>query len=128
MNNQHDVILGQIRQLLNAADEPLTDEQEDILERAALGINLPKPMLEAFALVQKKDQDYNSAVKRAHYFPLGLASYAQMLHVKSLRMINLSERSAKSQQTNFESARDTCLDLINYACFCAEAMDNGEIK
>lgn len=82
-------------------------------------------MLEAFQLVLRKNQDYNAKVDRSSYFPMGLASYAQMIHVKSQRLVSLA---ASGGAPNFESVRDTALDLINYATFLAEAVDSGEIK
>lgn len=67
-------------------------------------------------LFTKKNQDYNSAVKLEDYFPLGDASYVQMLHVKMLRLRSLVEADPDTAP-NFESLADTCLDMINYAAF-----------
>jgi hypothetical protein len=75
---------------------------------------------DAVRLVTKKDEDYNTGIRRDDYFPLGLQSYAQMVHVKALRLVVLA---LTPRPLNFESARDTCLDLINYASFCADWLD-----
>lgn len=72
---------------------------------------------DAVRLVTQKDEDYNTGIRRDDYFPLGLQSYAQMIHVKALRLVVLA---LTPRPLNFESARDTCLDLINYASFCAD--------
>lgn len=86
-----------------------------------------KACAEAQLLVLKKSADYNNTgdksvahtfqAKRDDYFPFGLKSYAQMIHTKSQRLLSLA---IKDSGTNFESARDTMLDLINYASFGAD--------
>lgn len=79
---------------------------------------------EALTIVVGKSQDYNAgAVDRDSYFPLGLASYAQMLHTKSLRLVSLA---SKPRDAVFESARDTALDIINYASFLADWLKRTE--
>lgn len=89
----------------------------------------PGAVAEAVLLSVQKGIDYNQgagaeaavydphAVRQDAHFPLGLASYAQMLHVKSYRLISLCRRGAPP--TN-ESCRDTALDIINYAGFLAD--------
>ena len=76
----------------------------------------------------KKSQDYNNGngqpTSRANYFPFGLLSYAQMLHIKSQRLNSLAQQD---KLPNNESVRDTLLDMINYAAFAVEAIDKGEI-
>lgn len=76
----------------------------------------------------KKSQDYNNGngqpTSRAVYFPFGLLSYAQMLHIKSQRLNSLAQQD---KLPNNESIRDTLLDMINYAAFAVEAIDKGEI-
>ena len=44
-----------------------------------------------------------------------------MLHIKTLRLISLCQRT-KSSVVN-ESTRDTALDMINYATFLVEWLD-----
>lgn len=68
----------------------------------------------------KKGQDYNSGVALSDYFPLGHASYFQMLHLKTLRIRSLLELTDKGGTPNFEGIEDTVLDLINYATFYGE--------
>ena len=86
---------------------------------------IPKPITDALALCAKKSGDYNKHTGRDAYFPLGLASYAQMIHTKAMRLTNLAATGA---EPNFESVRDTCLDLINYAWFLADAIERGAVK
>lgn len=72
----------------------------------------------AIDVVAKKDEDYNSTVKLAEYFPFGDISYVQMMHVKLLRIRNLIEPGAAPP--NFEGLKDSVHDLINYAVFYLE--------
>ena len=96
----------------------------DLLLELSLRGGHPGALGEAGMLCLKKSEDYNRgmghadpvAVNRDAYFPFGLTSYTQMLHTKTQRLVSLCQADA----TNFESARDTCLDLINYAGFCAD--------
>ena len=67
----------------------------------------------AIDIAIKKHEDYNSSVKLEDYFPFGDASYVQMLYVKCLRLVSLVDNPTP----NFESTKDTVLDLINYAVF-----------
>ena len=80
----------------------------------------------AIALVEKKDQDYNSIVKREDYFPFGDLSYVQMIHVKSTRLRGLT--GSRTQQPNFESVEDTLYDLINYSVFHLEHIKKTKEK
>ena len=80
---------------------------------------------EAALICQRKSEDYNGgSVSRDAYYPFGLKSYAQMIHTKSLRLVSLCQQG--SDKPNFESARDTCIDLINYASFCADWLERNE--
>lgn len=79
-------------------------------------------LAEAARIALKKGEDYNNTGKdpgeeRDKYFPLGLASYAQMIHIKSQRLISLA---SAPREAVHESARDTLLDLINYSSFGAD--------
>ena len=85
----------------------------------------PQPIIDAVRISQTKAADYKSTVGRAAYFPMGAVSYAQMIHTKSMRIINLAKSDAAP---NHESMRDSCVDLINYACYLAEALDKGELS
>lgn len=85
----------------------------------------PGAVAEAALLAVRKAEDYGSLIRgedphkgnRDKYFPLGLASYAQMIYTKALRLVELSRQGGVP---NFESARDTCLDAINYSSFAAD--------
>jgi len=79
--------------------------------------------MEVAALAERKAQDYNGGpVRREDYFILGLTSYAQMLHTKSLRLVSLA---SKDGEPNFEGAQDTLRDIINYAAF---ALLDGRLR
>lgn len=75
---------------------------------------------EAMNLVTAKQQDYQSAastITLADYFPFGHKSYIQMLHTKVTRLRSLAESVDAGETPNFESIKDSVLDLINYAVF-----------
>ena len=80
----------------------------------------PGAVADAVLLAIKKSNDYNPAqtdihnIDRSIYFPFGIVSYAQMLHTKTQRFNSLA---LKTDPVNFESLKDTALDLINYAGF-----------
>lgn len=65
---------------------------------------------EIFELHKAKSGDYGS---ERQYFPLGHASYAQMIFVKALRLVALAEKDSPT----FESQEDTVKDIINYGMF-----------
>lgn len=67
-------------------------------------------------LAKRKAQDYQHSVDRSEYFPFGLLSYVQMIHIKSTRLRSLVD----SKEPTFESIEDTCLDMINYCNFMLE--------
>jgi len=77
----------------------------------------------AIVLVLKKHQDYNKGLELDQYFPFGDASYVQMLHVKQCRLLSLVSTNTTE---NFESKKDTILDLINYAVFYLAYLNNLE--
>lgn len=76
----------------------------------------------ALAMVVRKGLDYNNGGEDdLHtYFPFGTASYAQMIHVKSMRFVSLAKQD---KVPNYESAKDTLLDLINYCVFALDALE-----
>jgi hypothetical protein len=79
----------------------------------------------ALQIVVKKHEDYgNEVLGLKTYFPFGLTSYAQMLHVKSQRLVSLAKTG---QQPNYESLEDTVKDMINYAVFLLDAINKGEV-
>lgn len=83
----------------------------------------PGALAEAALLCIRKSQDYNPGqpdthnVDRTSYFPFGATSYAQMLHTKANRFISIVQKQRAGEGVNFESLRDTALDIINYAGF-----------
>ena len=79
-----------------------------------------KILEECIKLMESKGNDYNSAVKLDDYFPHGLLSYHQMLHVKVKRMESLITSGA---EVKHESMRDTLIDLINYSVFTIKYLD-----
>lgn len=56
-----------------------------------------------------KTKDYGEAV---NYFPFGNVSYAQMIHVKSQRIVSLARQGGTA---TFESMQDSVKDLIVYS-------------
>lgn len=72
---------------------------------------------EAGLLFEKKGKDYNTGIARDDYFPLGLASYVQMVWVKALRLLSFAKLPRPPAN---EDVRETLLDSINYAAFCAD--------
>jgi len=69
----------------------------------------------ALQLVDRKGKDYNTGPTLEQYFPFGDASYIQMIHLKSLRLVATASKGAVA--INFESKKDSTLDLINYCVF-----------
>lgn len=69
----------------------------------------------AIKLVDKKSQDYNTGPTLEQYFPFGDASYIQMIHLKALRLVATAPKG--NSAINFESKKDSTLDLINYCVF-----------
>lgn len=109
-----------------AVSAPLGCETEDLLRMVDAADLLreltrrggaPAALGEAGLLAFRKADDYNDGRSRDEYFPLGLASYAQMLHVKVTRLLSLSRRPREAAN---EPARDTALDIVNYASFLAD--------
>ena len=75
---------------------------------------------EAIEVQEAKAKDYQSnGVQREDYFPFGVESYLQMIHIKVMRL----RSTATNDSTNFESAKDSAVDLINYASFLAEYLE-----
>lgn len=75
----------------------------------------------AMALVTKKHEDYGDDKLGLHsYFPYGMPSYVQMMHVKTQRLVALTKLA---RTPNYESVNDTLIDLINYAVFALDYLD-----
>lgn len=71
----------------------------------------------------KKGNDYNTSVALEDYFPFGHQSYVQMVYLKALRLVSLTEVQSKGGTINFDGVEDTVLDLLNYATFYSEWLD-----
>jgi hypothetical protein len=73
-------------------------------------------------LVEKKSEDYQSAVddaqgwvvKHDDYFPFGHRSFVQMIWTKCLRLMSLT---GSGKAANFEGIEDTVDDMIAYLVF-----------
>ena len=90
---------------------------EDLLRELASRAGPEAALGEAGLVAHLKTKDYDDGLSRDRYFPLGLPSFAQMIHVKSERLLSFARRE---RGENFEGVRDSALDLINYASFLAD--------
>ena len=85
-------------------------------------LELVQPAIE---IVAKKHEDYGDDVLGLKsYFPFGLKSHVQMLHVKTQRLVSLAQ---DGRVPNYESLKDTLYDQINYAVFLLDAIDKDEV-
>lgn len=71
---------------------------------------------------EKKNKDYNGGVTLQSYFPFGLKSHAQMVHVKAQRVVSLA---VQDKPPHHESVVDSLKDVINYATFAIMAIEEG---
>lgn len=69
------------------------------------------------ALIRQKKRDYGGI---SQYFPYGDMSFAQMIHVKSQRLLNLADMERMGEQPINESIEDSLLDIMNYASYWFE--------
>ncbi len=84
-------------------------------------------LLEVSRLRASQGRNYNnSGVAISDYFPMGHASYFQMVHLKTKRLQSLLEMGA-DVEPHHEGLRDSLLDLLNYAVFWVEAIDGGDL-
>lgn len=87
-------------------------------------------LLKAAALLVKKGEDYGDQdFAKSNYHPFGDASYLQMLHNKLERAKTLAgfgPDGERREEPNFDSQRDTVVDLINYAAFYAQWLEERE--
>jgi hypothetical protein len=79
----------------------------------------------AIAVVVKKHEDYQAGLKLNSYFPFGHKSHVQMLHVKCQRLVSLVK--ADKEPVN-EAVVDSVLDLINYAVFYLDYIEDGKLN
>jgi len=96
------------KQKIETANERIVRRHSEVLE-------------EIKELFDRKNRDYNGGVNLESYFPFGLKSYAQMIHVKSQRVVSLA--SSGVAPTN-ESVMDSLKDVINYAVFAIIALED----
>ena len=72
-------------------------------------------------LMDAKTHDYGRGQPqdpaRIEYHPYGDISYLQMLHTKLKRIESMVMLEKDGKTPNFESKRDSIVDLINYAAF-----------
>ncbi len=83
-------------------------------------------LVECAKIRAAKDKDYNNGnagIELTDYFPLGLPSYYQMLHVKMLRIRSMVDLDAAGDTPNHESLRDSLMDMINYCTYTVEHLD-----
>lgn len=94
--------------------------------QAARSWNATSPVLKRVIETRvRKGADYNvGGVELRDYFPFGHQSYAQMIHVKVLRVRSLLQSGHAPKN---EALIDTLEDLINYATYHAEAILRGEV-
>ena len=92
------------------------------MEKIKNDVQMSPAYLEAAKIRQSKD--YGSI---KDYFPYGGMSYAQMIHVKSMRIVHLAEQARMNIEPNHESITDSLLDLINYARYYWEWKE-GELN
>lgn len=113
--------------VVNAVGRGCPDKASDPL--AALTIDDMPLIFKQIVLLRKaKGSDYNTGIQLKDYFPFGHKSYAQMLHVKNLRVRSLLEVMDRGGSAKFEGLRDSVTDLINYGCYYVEAMDRGDFE
>lgn len=79
-------------------------------------------------LVQKKHEDYQGDVfSLADYFPLGDVSYAQMLWVKTTRIVSLASQKFRiGEAPKNETLKDSARDLLAYTVFYLEYLEQEE--
>ena len=99
---------------------------KELVEELSKRAGPVKHLAEAAKIQLKKSEDYNQGQNSVRsYFPFGLISYAQMIHTKSQRLNSLAV-SDRQNNPNFESVKDTALDMINYCSFLADYLEEQE--
>ena len=77
------------------------------------------------ALIAKKGEDYNHAVKLEEYFPFQDKSHVQMVYMKAMRLRSLVQQD---RQPNFDSVLDTAQDLLAYTAFYLQFLEKKHAK
>jgi predicted HAD superfamily Cof-like phosphohydrolase len=98
------------------------------LEKVRMWDSMSPVLKKVVTLRAKKGQDYNAGPTLKDYFPFGHKSYAQMVHLKTVRIHSLLAVMEQGRQPNFEGLQDTLEDLINYTTFYAEALADGSLN
>ncbi len=133
--NTLDQELALVREERRAQDEEVAREVEVVAGRhrvpAIERLDQVHPqLLVAAALLIQKGKDYGDVDHtKSQYHPFGDASYLQMLHNKLERSKTLAGWGPDGfvrDSPNFDSQRDTVIDLINYAAFYAEWLAQKE--
>ncbi len=94
----------------------------ELEEKAKLLEMVPPFLREASELNYRKSQDYGTEgdLSKRKYHPFGAVSYLHMLHLKLVRLTSVL---GQDDAPNFESARDSLLDLANYVAFFGAYLD-----
>jgi NTP pyrophosphatase (non-canonical NTP hydrolase) len=100
----------------------------DDVKKAELWDKMSPVLKKVVELRIKKGNDYNSGPQLKDYFPFGHESYAQMVHLKSTRMLSQIAVLNAGKALNYDGILDTLEDLINYATFYAEALQSGQLE
>lgn len=100
----------------------------DDLEKSLLWDAASPVLKKCIQLRAKKGNDYNSGPQLKDYFPFGHESYAQMVHLKSTRMLSQIAVLKAGKALNYDGILDTLEDMINYATFYAEAIQSGQLE
>lgn len=96
--------------------------------------HLSPTAIDAAKLLAKKARDYRaegSGIALKDYFPFRELSHAQMVWTKALRIRSVAEQIYRARilgsehKPNFESLRDSLIDMHNYVDFFAEDLDGG---
>lgn len=92
----------------------------------------PLLIAETLELLVKKTQDYNADKDltnfkiddpRDEYFPLGAASYIQMIWTKVMRIKNVAAKIAQGGTPHFDGLEDSLKDIVAYSCFFYSYLD-----
>lgn len=86
------------------------------------------PVVELADKVEEvKGRDYNiGVVAREDYFPLGLRSYAHMVHWEATRVLSLVGEPGMVFDGQFEKIKEHLGDLVNYCKFMWDAVEKEE--